>query len=489
MSARRFILLALLALLVTPAPLRAHGALRRAEPAAGARLSVAPRFLRLTFNEAVEPAVARLELTGPGGRAVPLSRVRQGDSASVLTADIIGPLEAGLFVVAWQVVGRDGHPVRGHYRFTIAPGATGLGSMAPAAPAGPGVVAPPAIAPPAHAPAAIDSAAAARRAGTQHEVTAMTSSSEFGPESPLFVAVRWLGYAGMLVLIGAVGFLMLVVPRAGQRGVPGNSTTDAERGARRLGIAAAALLLVAAVLRLVAESVAMHGVPDAFDSGMIGAMLAHTLWGKAWLLQVAGALAAVAGFLASPRRRAVGWSLVVAATLALAVSAALSGHAAAVPGRVGLAVAADAVHMLAAGGWLGTLLLLVLVGVPAALRLAPGERGATVAALVTAFSPLALAFAATVAVTGAVSAWLHLGTLTALWTAPYGRTLLVKLGVLSVLAASGAYNWLHVRPALGDEAGAHRLRRSSSFELVVGAVVLLVTAVLVATPTPLDVVR
>jgi len=65
-----------------------------------------------------------------------------------------------------------------------------------------------------------------------------------------------------------------------------------------------------------------------------------------------------------------------------------------------------------------------------------------------------------------------------------GRTLLVKIGVLTVVFGTGAYNWLRVRPALGTEAAGSRLRRSAILELAVGAIVLAVTAVLVATPPP-----
>ena len=65
--------------------------------------------------------------------------------------------------------------------------------------------------------------------------------------------------------------------------------------------------------------------------------------------------------------------------------------------------------------------------------------------------------------------------------------LLLKLAVLSVVAATGAYNWLRVKPTLGDARGATRVRRSASIELTVGLLVLLVTAILVATPTSVDV--
>ena len=150
-----------------------------------------------------------------------------------------------------------------------------------------------------------------------------------------------------------------------------------------------------------------------------------------------------------------------------------------------LAILADALHVLAAGGWIGGLLVLVAAGVPAAMRLEREERGPAVAALVNAFSPTALAFAGALTLTGLFAAWLHMGSIPALWASGYGRTLLVKLGVLSGVFATGAYNWLKVKPALGDELGATRLCRSARVEIAIGALVLLVTAVLVATAPPM----
>jgi putative copper export protein len=92
-------------------------------------------------------------------------------------------------------------------------------------------------------------------------------------------------------------------------------------------------------------------------------------------------------------------------------------------------------------------------------------------------------FAALVVGTGLFASWLHLPSPAALWQSGYGRTLLLKLAVLSLVFATGAYNWLWVRPALGADAATRRRRRSATLELAVGVLVLLVTAVLVATPT------
>ena len=180
------------------------------------------------------------------------------------------------------------------------------------------------------------------------------------------------------------------------------------------------------------------------------------------------------------------WGLATVGAVALAFTPALSGHAASTPGYAFIAVVSDAVHVIGASGWLGSLLIVVIVGIPAAMRLERDQQGAAVANLVNAFSPTALTFAGITVVTGVFAALLHVGTIPNLWETQYGRTLLIKLGVLSAVALTGAYNWLRVRPALGSPQSARRLKRSATVELAIAALVLAVTAVLVATPTPMD---
>ena len=130
---------------------------------------------------------------------------------------------------------------------------------------------------------------------------------------------------------------------------------------------------------------------------------------------------------------------------------------------------------------------MLAVGIPIAARLEADRRGAAVARLVSAFSPTALMFAGLAALTGVFAAWLHVGFTSALWTSDYGRLLLIKLAILAVVAAIGAYNWRRVKPALGDAAGTKRMQRSATMELGVGVLVVIVTAILVATPPPTDV--
>jgi putative copper export protein len=140
--------------------------------------------------------------------------------------------------------------------------------------------------------------------------------------------------------------------------------------------------------------------------------------------------------------------------------------------------------VLGAGAWLGTLLLVVMAGVPAALRRVPGERGPAVASILYAFHPLALACVPLVATSGLVSAWLRLGSFGALTSSRYGTYLLIKILIFLCVALTGAYNWRRVLPTLGGEAGARQIRRTASLELAIGAVVLAITAALVVTPPP-----
>jgi putative copper export protein/methionine-rich copper-binding protein CopC len=459
------VLFAILAALVfLPGQAFAHGALRSASPGDGDRLAVAPGELRLTFTEAVELDFARLALRGPAGTVELGPLALHPDSPTVLIGSIRGPLTAGTYTVNWQVAGADGHPVRGEYTFVIAPGAAGL-APAVAGPTAPGQDPPPA---------------------EHHGAVTFPTGSDFGAESPLYAAVRWLTFLGLLIVIGVVAFRLLVLWLMCRKWDPAGRAIVGVAASRaaKVGLGALALLGLALVLRLYAQSYALHGGAQALDPGLIGTLVSRTIWGWGWLLQAAGNVVALAGLSLARKDSRAGWATAAVGVVMLAFTPGLSGHAAAAPEFAALAILTDALHVLGAGGWLGSLLLVVVVGIPVALQRTDGDRGETVAALINAFSPTALFFAGTVVATGVFAAWLQLGTVPALWQSAYGRTLLIKLAVLSVVFGTGAYNWLKVKPALGSEIAAGRLRRSAALELVVGVVVLAITAVLVATATP-----
>lgn len=463
-----------LALLLVPASAaQAHEGLQRSVPAKDAVLAAAPTSLRLTFTSEPNLRVTRIRLLDAANAAIELGDLWL-DSARTVVAEIRGVLSPGTYTVAWQVVGADGHPVRGQFAFTIAAGASGLdahaggrtGGEAAADVAAPGAAAPPA----------------------EHHAVA-TDSAAFDAESPLYVLVRWLGFTALLVVVGAVAFAFVVLPMYRQRAgadAAAALVAGAQERSASIGAAAAITLSLAALARLYAQSYAMHGAAESTNPSLVGALLLQTVWGWGWILQVFGAVAALAAFRALRRGR--GWPawLLPLAALALAATPALSGHAVSVSRLQPLAIAADTLHVVGAAGWLGSLVLVLVAGIPAAIALDEGRRGRVVADLVNAFSPTALLFAGLAVLTGLFSAWLHLESLGNVWGTLYGRVLLLKLAILSVVAATGAYNWLRVRPALGGPEGIARIRRSAAIEVGIAIAVLLVTAILVATPTPMD---
>ncbi|HXY30344.1 MAG TPA: CopD family protein [Gemmatimonadaceae bacterium] len=297
--------------------------------------------------------------------------------------------------------------------------------------------------------------------------------------SPLYILIRWLGYLGVAAAVGAVAFRLLIVPRV-EHVLPAGSA-EAERaldGARRVMFGGAVLLVLAHGAKLFAQ----RAVVETLGPVPLATIVFRTLWGRAWLLGAVGAATLLAAAAARGARRR--WLVAAAALATVALSLALSGHAGGAPEHAPVLVLADALHVLAMGCWLGTLFVLVAAATPLVMGSASAERVPTVAALINAFSPFALASGSVILLTGVLAAWAHLPSFGSLLTSDYGRVLLLKLGVLAVLAFVGAFNWLVMRPRLADDASVAAIRRSALVELVLAAIVLGVAAVLVGTSPP-----
>jgi len=95
----------------------AHTKLEKSEPAAGATLTQAPKQIQLWFNEKIDPAVSKLDLTSASGK-VALSGMHVM-SGKELMAAVSGAVPAGTYTVAWQTAGDDGHVVKGDFTFTV----------------------------------------------------------------------------------------------------------------------------------------------------------------------------------------------------------------------------------------------------------------------------------------------------------------------------------------------------------------------------------
>jgi copper transport protein len=199
--------------------------------------------------------------------------------------------------------------------------------------------------------------------------------------------------------------------------------------------------------------------------------------GAALAIQVVLLAILLAAFLLSWRRVERGWLVAAVAAAAYALRGIVGGK---------LASMVNPLHVLGASLWIGTLFVLVVCGLGAMLRPAvpSAARERVVAEMVHRFSVVALGGAGLLGVTGMITAWTHLKRLDALWTTPYGLALDRKLVFVLVVVALGAWNWRRVGPSLGTEGGALKIRRSAATELAVAAIVLVLTGILVSTPSP-----
>lgn len=300
----------------------------------------------------------------------------------------------------------------------------------------------------------------------------------FGNNSPAFIAIRWLWFLSIAGSIGAVVFRAFVLGRLVD--FSPEARREASIRAAHIGLVSTSFALAAAGLRLMAQSVALLG--DVGPDTLI--LVTGTSWGSAWLVHTVAAVVALVAFGVATRSVRLGWWLAALASLGLGAGPALTGHAAAARLQP-VPMIADTAHVLAAGGWIGGLLVVLAAGIPAALAGGSGGTRRT-AALINAFSPVAIVCAGTLVATGVFAGWLHVGSFAALLSSGYGRLLSLKLATFLAVAGFGAWNFLRLKPRLTSASGVHALRRSAVSEIALGAVVLLVTAILVATSPPVD---
>jgi copper transport protein len=228
------------------------------------------------------------------------------------------------------------------------------------------------------------------------------------------------------------------------------------------------VLAAALLLEIGANTLRMHRV-----SGIGGLPLIVDVfemkWSRLWLLRVAGV--AVIGFgMRLPRPL---WHPLAAVAVGWLLLRSLQGHAGA-HGTV--SAVADWAHLSLAAGWLGGLTQFLL---------APNRERMAAAARVRRVATVAVAV---VVPSGVYAALLHVPDWHALIGSAYGRVLLTKLALVSMLLLLGAMNHFRHVPqfARGNEEAAARVFRTVGAELALGILVLLLTALLGILPMPHD---
>jgi putative copper resistance protein D len=312
------------------------------------------------------------------------------------------------------------------------------------------------------------------------------------------IYVRAIHFAATIMVAGVAFFIVFIAEPALR-----NSDTGAQAPAivriRLAWIAWISLLLTvlsgAAWLLLVAQSMSDRPLADVLSEDILWTVLLRTGFGHDWLdrFVLACLLAGMFGpFFSAQGVKSVGIKVVVVALAAgLVGTLAWAGHAVGGSGIEGIVhPAADALHLVAAAAWVGTLLPLVLMLGAAG----PDARSIAIARTATVrFSTFGIVSVATLLVTGTINAWYLVGSVPALIETDYGLLLLIKVVLFLGMVAIAAVNRLRLTPRLVQDATAiatrdalRQLCRNTAIEVVVGAVIIAIVGILGVTPHGLD---
>jgi copper transport protein len=392
---KRVLVLAGLLALAAPAAAFAHASIRGEWPAYRQRLDYSPRKVILHFDQSVEVLPNAIRVLDANGRnlAGPAHAITRGLEAGTQI------LPRGPYTVRWKALSTDGHVVNGVYTFGVR----------------------------VRAPLVTDAVGAQGPTTTEH-------------------VVRWLYFFGLALLVGGLGFELLV-----QR------VSDRRRFWLVVGAGAVVTLEVGIAAFLLRAEDALQLPFTAFLYGDLSPISGGTRFGEAFIAMELGfALVTALVFLAwLTERRELLWAAFVLG-LGLGSGLSLSGHSSAtVPQSV-----ADWVHLSAATLWIGGLVQLAVVA-----RNADAFRR---------FSRLAMTCVAVLILAGTYLSIERFPALHDLWTTHYGHILLVKLALVSVALCWGALHQLLGRSVRG----------SLWAESAVAMAVLLVAAVLVDSKPP-----
>ncbi|PPF87545.1 hypothetical protein C5E07_16535 [Pseudoclavibacter sp. RFBJ3] len=246
-----------------------------------------------------------------------------------------------------------------------------------------------------------------------------------------------------------------------------------------VGAGAIAVLAVLALVPLTALRIAAEPLSSALTSmAWTSTVLPST---RLTAVLVSGGVLLVTLFVFWRARSARPWAL-CGALLVVSVPA-LEGHTRSVQ-PLWVMVGADIVHLLAAAVWCGGVLGLLCLVAPRRL-LKGGQRGARaieVAGVVARFSTVALWALVAVACSGVLMGVLILGDPLLVLSTSYGRSLLVKVGLVASVVVLAAWNrrslsgWVAGRKE--EEQRLQRLRRTLLTEALLLIAVIAVTGVL-----------
>jgi copper transport protein len=412
---RRAVVVAALVALALPGQAFAHATLERTSPRFEQRLAASPSTVTLSFDQYVERLPHAIRLYSTRGE-IPVPHVRFDRTRIV--ASVARQLQRGGYTIRWHALSGDGHVVSGVFTFGV-------------------------------------------------RVKAPAPTQAFGASGPTRTedVVRWLYFLSLALLVGGLGFRVLVA----RRRLP-----DRFFALMGIGVFAALNIGIAAFLLRAEDALQLP-----FGRLLYGDLspIARTRFGTTFIAMTLGfALVAALVFLAWLTDRDVFLWPAFLVALSFVSGLSLSGHSAADAGSSWKSELADWAHLSAACLWIGGLVQLVVVVWP----LLPELRRPAL----LAFSRLATVCVGVLLLAGVYLAILRLPQLNDLWTTGYGRILLVKISLVALAFAWGGLHKTRAVPMVARDGAVPRLRASLAGESMVGMIVLLAAAFLVNANPP-----
>ena len=375
-------------LLVIPAvPALAHATLLQTTPGDGSVVATSPTEVTLRYDQPVTTASGAVKVLAPDGSRVDTGVVTLRDGNSTVVESLDKDLPPGTYTVLWRVISADTHTVFGAQTFSVKTASTTAGAQA----------------------------AEAQQAGAGKAADDLLDVS------------RWVFYIGLLLLLGALAFLAFLWPAG----------LDVRRTRRLLwgSWVLAVLGTIGGVLMQGPYSEGL-GLYYTFDPQLIAEVL-PTRFGVISLARLA-LLVLMAGAIWRINRNRARMVGVVAGVLGvgLLITTSSIGHAG-TGDLAGFAFPADVFHLAAAAAWMGGLVVLALV----LLRRPPAE----LAAIMPRWSRYAELSVLVLVVTGTFAGWRQVREWGALTHTSYGILLLVKVSLVLVILALGAWGRSQVR--------------------------------------------
>jgi putative copper resistance protein D len=307
------------------------------------------------------------------------------------------------------------------------------------------------------------------------------------------IAVRDIHFGSSVIVAGVVFFdLLIASPTFRMEGLRLGTTVAVfkDRTVRVFWIGLALSIISGFVwLCLLSARIAGKPVAEVIADGTIWVVLSRTQFGFAWELRFFFGLMLAACLLvrrASNARVSI-WQEALAALLAAAYlgSLAFAGH-----GEEGLGLlrnlhlAADFLHLIAAGVWLGGLIPLALLLVYLRrFREATWVSAACDAA--SRFSNLGILAVGMLLISGTINAAFLIGEMHSLIGTRYGRFLLLKIMLFAAMVGLAGINRQYLLPRLyggvGPDQGSRTvpwLVRSTLVEIVLGLGIILIVGML-----------